>query len=368
MTKPMQVKSFTRDAIPDLDDELRVSDPATQELALRESGMIKQADKHSARLQLAEIGRRYEPISESDWPFWASYFTEEVSIEDYDSDNEVPAEVTATLLGMLQTNVFTQLVVRTVPDTGEALLLGVYDSKVGTRRFLIKQWGEHLTTIEELRKRRRFWRMIGRGVRKVVTWRPWGQTKLRHPHSWFYYAVVTLLLAAGSAFTLLLGSWWLFLLAFVVAMVLAVTYVVVKEDDNNDNPAPWVVLIMAVVMLIGTFIFGGFWFDHWNTKDYTDRVLVCGVHQVYQGENDVWAIETDKGDKTLDPGYYNGVYYADSSQDAGKSLLGKQVDITWHGHIDMAGPYVTKATTVGPGNCATIHTGSNDSSGSGNGN
>ncbi|HSX33182.1 MAG TPA: hypothetical protein VLF91_02485 [Candidatus Saccharimonadales bacterium] len=370
MTK-VQVKSFARDEmiVPDVDVEFRVADPKQQELVLRQSGQILLADNFGAYQQAETAGRLYTEVSDEDWQLYAGFFSEETPLKD--NKRHMPDEAKTVLIRVLESRVFTSIMVRAVPETGEALIVGIHDSPLGTRRFLIYQWRDDkpVTTIEELRKRRRFTRVFVRWIHRVVNWRPeihWPERKRKpkrqkgepRKHGSLYFIGVALLLAGGAWSVMLLGSWWLFAAATALATLIAGRYVYVKTEHSlyryaEEDSIRVSVAVTLVINAVAGLIFGGFWLDHWNTKDHTAKVLVCGTKD--QGPS--YAIKTSQGDMSLDAGFYNGTLYPQHSQTAANVLVGNWEQVTYHGYMtgdgNVTSPWVTQAVLIGPGNCGT---------------
>ncbi|HSX33183.1 MAG TPA: hypothetical protein VLF91_02490 [Candidatus Saccharimonadales bacterium] len=356
----MQVKTFGREIfVPDLDDELRVTDPEQQRLVLRELGQHTLADNFDAYQQAERAAQLCEEITAEDWRLYADYFSNAVPLVGYLP--MIPVGARSFVRAAQRSAVFTNIMVRTVPDAGETLVVGIHESALGMRYFKIAQWGKHLTTIEELRKRRRFFRVFSSWVQSVVTWRPEIQWPERQPKSKakkgkkssrgpLHFGLVTMLLAGGAWCALLLHSWWLLAMAMVAAMSIACGYAIGKTASSS-SVARQTALAVIAANLLGVVGLGVAQFYHWNTVNRTERVLVCGT----KDQDDSWAITTSGGDMTLDPGIFNGTFYPKDDEAAAKALVGNYEILTVHGHWgnqeNLARPFVTNAVFDGKGSC-----------------
>jgi hypothetical protein len=346
------------DALPSDELELSITDPEEQERLYREAGLTRLANSIGPIQKAVVAERRYEALSGDDSRLYRSYLSR--VIQPQDCTIPPPNTAVTVLIAARRSNLFSDIIVLSHPETGESLLLGAITSDIGTRYFKIAQWGEKLTSIEELRKQQRFSRAVGRVLKQVSEWRPQWQFNLPQPklNDTVRYGLMTLVAAALCwGLFLILGWWWVFAPALVVAMTVCYGH---TEDKTHGGDTARVIVgwIVAANLIAGLPVLGPIHLNNWMTGDHTEDVLVCSTYSLApedthnpDGPRD-WRINTDHGTLTLDPGYYDGVYFEHSSEKAANSLLGNVVRVTYHGHLSGRAPFVTEAHTLREGNCS----------------
>lgn len=362
----VQGKSFVidPDAVPDADVELGVTDPDEQDKYYREAG-LDAIVQNLRPIQLAETAARaYQEIPAADYQLYSGYMSNRVGLAE--CIVPPPAAAVSILVSARRAKLFDNIEVLSNPDNGESLLVGLIRFGQNVRRFGLYQWSTtKLTTIEQLRKQQRFSRAIGRALKSILEWRPNIHLDLKprrkgQPHKWLQVIMFSLLIAAAAV-----SCWYVLykwdtawgMLGAMVTLALACWFLV-PEIRNNDveDIVEKASIGIVVLNLIAGIVMGFVHWSVWNTTPRTEDVLVCRAFATHIGSDDQaytdWRVATNTGNKTVEPGFYDGVYYSGSSEKAARSLVGKWVHITEHGHIGASGnpPYITAATTLRDGN------------------
>lgn len=316
-----------------LPELLDAHDPSMQQDLYRQAGLRLLAENVQASNQFEVARRNYEELLPGEYDRYRAYLTKVSRPEDHATPP--PAMAVAALARARQSAIFTDFQVLSHPKTGEALLIGTLRSPLGTIRCKISHWGEHLTSLEELNKGRHRFKMWVKKARRLIGWRPQSEGG----SGILYFGILTMI-ALGTCWALLpVTGWWLFMVLTAVASVFCVAYVDSRTDEGD--PARYVVGSLVVISVVLGLITGIVRLIGSETRAHVDDVLVCKVY-------DDSSIRTSEGQMYLDPGFYDGTYYPANSLQAGKSLQGKWVRVTWHG---LGRQYVTKADVLRDGNC-----------------
>ena len=338
----MQWETFTLKSV-ELEDLRKATDSALLEEAWQAAGMTALV-KNAEPLRRAQAAAQdYVEMPAEDYALYREALPVTVKIDKLTVPP--PEDVVALLIGVKSSRAFSHVAVLADLGASESLLMGYVKIGEDTRYFKIAHWGYHLTSIEELRRRRRFGKAVGRGFWRVIRWRPRLGRSRPAPY------VLTTAIAAGACWLLEPISWWLFSSVMILAMSFC-GYLAMRLQSRSTEFQRWMVGALIAGEAVGVAISGGFHIHKWETADRTEKVMVCGKHN--QKVGDEWVIETTHGTRNLEAGFYNGAYYPKPGKVLAQSLVGNWVQLTIHGHSSGGtddGPYVTKVQTLGPGRC-----------------
>lgn len=350
--RPVYCKTFVlnNEAWPDLEDLIRAADPEQMEQMYRAAGMEMLAKNAEPLRRAAVAAQQYQELPTDDYALYANFLTRAVKLKN--CVIPPPDEAVSVLVAAQKAKLFgNTIMVLTHPTSGECLVLGQIQAGNAVRYFKLAHWGHTLTSVEQLRKQQRLSRVVGSRARNAFKPQSKGSSR-RGFRASIYFGAITIL-AALPCWTLLLPiNWWLFAGVLVGVMVLCGYYVAKRSSYNLAQR--WTVGLLVAANILAAIGTGVAYAVRWENANRTEDILVCAVRKPGLFDNR-WTIDTSAGTRNLQGGFYNGTYYPTGSETAARSLVGKWVRVTEHGHDssdeDSMGPTVTGAKTLRAGSC-----------------
>lgn len=334
----MEVRSFLLNTTPNPELGQGVTDPQQLLLLYGQVGreVLPNPGDAEARAELAST--YYAELSAADYERYRSVLTRSSSMKKYAASRAVPPSAAILKKVASATKLFDEVNVLSHPETGEAMLVGI-TSGDALRYFKIVQWGDSLTTIEMLRRKKP--REKRRNLKKTFG-RPHGTP----------YLILVALAAAGIAwtlFTLAVVGWWAFLGLLVALLVLSIRYAF--KTERRTAASGELVMVISGINIVAALIAGGVHLNDLNTQESTREVLICKADHDSLEISPKWYVLTDQGKIMLDPGFYEGKFHSEASEELANSLVGKWATVRVHGGQGPAEVYMNQAENTRPGSC-----------------
>lgn len=348
MEAPVQYKSGARlGNIPSLETMVDAQQPLDRAKLFADAGLTALADNTGPYQQLLATREGYTELTSQEYQLYADFMADHIQPENC---TEAPPDgAIADLVMARQSNYFTDIVI--LQGQGEAMIVGLVENKLGKYYFEIGHWGETLTSAEELRQRQAPHEpTLTENVQqafaeKLQAIRTTAATKRGLSDNAITLTTILGGTAAAWALLWLFSNWWIFAGVLAVAMIAAG---IVAYDRSYHEIAGYLTGWLIAINVILATIFGFTTISYLNSVDNSAKVLTCSI--TYSKDSGRPTVHTTGGDFALDAGFYDGTFYGSNSDTVAKAMVGKWVNITYHGAAGI-GPYITAGTTLEPGNC-----------------